>query len=1180
MKAAFLLVLVACFFPFLLALVVHVPQNERLEYGALLARETETSTSATTESSDNDATPTNATSTATSGNSTSASPSPTTVPLLNTSTNDIEEEEGRQNATSPGTLPIQPKVTPALGVGGFILLITGAVLALIGVRNLWVQVFLSSAFLTSLGVTVLIVYVMSPPVRSAIQGAYLVAIFFTGLTFGALAIVFKELAEGLGCLLGGFCTSMWLLSTKSGGLLTATDAKTGFIGAISVGFYAISFSHYTRPYGLIVSTSIAGGTAVSLGIDCYSKAGLKEFWLYLWALNDDIFPLGTDTYPVTRYIKVELAATVIVAIMGVISQLRLWKVVRDRRAKEEEKRQEEQRQKDVAEAETGRRLEENNMKERMEWEAKYGDQVTDSSSQDIPELAAGSHAFPADEREASKDEATEKQSISDSVVSYRCSDCRARGDGDDSDASEETKRNENEHDKDESDRTTCAHKATGGDGFGPKALHDAGTADDKSSAMTAIVGSETMSVYSKRLSMALSRRASVKSAGRSVSESQKALIPGEDDASSTQSVIEDVRDIDSDCHTIAAESHYQAMLDEEQPAKAEKLMNSNNPMNAEVPTNVSEPTKSHESSKSEDTPAKNDTLQPKADVAEQQIQPVEGQNTTIKAEVPPPVESQPLQAPAGIEMPVEVAPPNTGKSEQVTPQTEKDSEPGDAGKASPQSTHSRTEGPVEVSAGNSMEIPVEAPFKAPLSTNNAVKTDKPEGAGMVGKPPQAESPGNHNQKDQLTEDLTNESRPKPENERPQHGNGSPETRSAMNSPPDDKSPEIADEPLVSPTTNKQNATSLVRIPPPPKKEEPKRLNAETVEQIPRHTSRVVQTYRMNEWAKHLVAADIPELEPIQPFDDAPPECPVDKEEIAAPVKVAELMQTALNAQPPPAVESRNSGKDANEIRPHDSRTGSQKKKRRSKSPRRLSGLSVGSAHSLAHHSPAVQPQPGNLATASSVTLLTNVASAEPQQEDSEKLKSKWKGPPPLIAVREDMMRSRLSSLSLPTDPYVRHSAGYSPTDLSPRYSSTFQTAIAEEDDDIPLSQRRTMLHQQAPANALPAIPPPAAPPRWNNSGVPSRANSPAVLAAWRESVREDLKERSDPLKLAQPPVAASGPSDRSSSPFGQLGQRNASSTSIGDKIAEGIQRGDMSELHREAMRRMQAKANKSVNRLV
>lgn len=157
--------------------------------------------------------------------------------------------------------------------------------------------FLSSAFLTSLGVTVrvcsefdddsyklqvLIVYVMDPPVRDAIQGAYLVAIFFTGITFGGLAIVFKEIAEGLGCLLGGFCTSMWLLCTRSGGLLRTTDAKTGFIAAISVAFYAVSFSHYTRLYGLISATSIAGGTAFALGIDCYSKAGLKEFWLYIW----------------------------------------------------------------------------------------------------------------------------------------------------------------------------------------------------------------------------------------------------------------------------------------------------------------------------------------------------------------------------------------------------------------------------------------------------------------------------------------------------------------------------------------------------------------------------------------------------------------------------------------------------------------------------------------------------------------------------------------------------------------------------------------------------------------------------------------------------------------------------------------------------------------------------------
>lgn len=160
--------------------------------------------------------------------------------------------------------------------------------------------FLSTAFLTSLGVTVshainhtvnsvahclsqvLIVYVMNPPVRVAVQGAYLVAIFFTGITFGALSIVFKELTEGLGCLLGGFCLSMWLLSLKPGGLLTDDGSKSGFIGAISVGIYALSFTHYTRPYALIGSTAAAGGTAVALGIDCFSRAGLKEFWLYIW----------------------------------------------------------------------------------------------------------------------------------------------------------------------------------------------------------------------------------------------------------------------------------------------------------------------------------------------------------------------------------------------------------------------------------------------------------------------------------------------------------------------------------------------------------------------------------------------------------------------------------------------------------------------------------------------------------------------------------------------------------------------------------------------------------------------------------------------------------------------------------------------------------------------------------
>lgn len=123
---------------------------------------------------------------------------------------------------------------------------------------------------------------MNPPVSKGIQGAFVVATFITGVIFGALSMIFPEITEGLGCLLGGFCLSMWLLMLRPGGLLTSSGAKGIFIAAFCVGVYALSFSHYTRPYGLIASTSFAGATAVIIGIDCFSRAGLKEFWLYLW----------------------------------------------------------------------------------------------------------------------------------------------------------------------------------------------------------------------------------------------------------------------------------------------------------------------------------------------------------------------------------------------------------------------------------------------------------------------------------------------------------------------------------------------------------------------------------------------------------------------------------------------------------------------------------------------------------------------------------------------------------------------------------------------------------------------------------------------------------------------------------------------------------------------------------
>jgi hypothetical protein len=186
------------------------------------------------------------------------------------------------NASSD-SLPLHPKITPALGLIGALLLISGTLYAVVGIKNKWIYVFGSAAYLAALAVVVLIVYLMNTPVSNGVQGAFFVASFSTGVLFGGLALIFTDLTEGLGCLLGGFCVSMWFSSLKEGGLITSTTGRAIFIGCMSVAGYCLSFSHYTRTYGLIGSISFSGATITMLGVDCFSRAGWKEFWLYQWS---------------------------------------------------------------------------------------------------------------------------------------------------------------------------------------------------------------------------------------------------------------------------------------------------------------------------------------------------------------------------------------------------------------------------------------------------------------------------------------------------------------------------------------------------------------------------------------------------------------------------------------------------------------------------------------------------------------------------------------------------------------------------------------------------------------------------------------------------------------------------------------------------------------------------------
>ncbi|KAL2671048.1 hypothetical protein IWX47DRAFT_798374 [Phyllosticta citricarpa] len=255
-----------------------------------------------------------------------------------------------------------------------------------------VYVGFSAAFSAALAVTVLIEYLMNPPVTDAVQGAYFVIVVVTGLVVAGIAKLFTDITEGIGCLLGGFCIAMWFLVLKPGGLIPQKAARGVFIGCLTAACYCLSFNKHTKLHGLIVCISFAGATITVLGIDCFSRAGLKEFWLFLWGLNENAFPLSTNTYPITRGIRVELAGIVIFSLIGIVSQMKLWKIVRERKAQKDAHRRAQENERDRVDTEMGQKNLNELNRDKAQWELLYDDKPGDSAALQYLDSGIGSAA--------------------------------------------------------------------------------------------------------------------------------------------------------------------------------------------------------------------------------------------------------------------------------------------------------------------------------------------------------------------------------------------------------------------------------------------------------------------------------------------------------------------------------------------------------------------------------------------------------------------------------------------------------------------------------------------------------------------------------------------------------------------------------------------------------------------
>ncbi|KAJ9295510.1 hypothetical protein DTO271G3_5966 [Paecilomyces variotii] len=929
----------------------------------------------------------------------------------------------------PNVLPLQPKITPAVGIAGVVLIALGGIYALIGVKNRRLHIFLSTGFLTSLGVTVLIEYVMNPPVRDAVQGAYFVAIFVTGAIFGALALVFREITEGLGCLLGGFCLSMWLLELKSGGLVTGSGSKGAFIGAFSAGIYAVSFSHYTRPYGLVVATSFAGATAIVLGIDCFSRAGLKEFWLYLWELNTNTFPLNTNTYPVTRGIKVEIALTMIIFAMGLVSQFRLWKVVKERRKQQAMMESEEEKKREEHEAELGRQIEEANMRDRALWESVYGNKDAHPSDSGIDIDASDSPRKRSTAIETT--EIDPNHDSSNGQQSHRNSNETGSGVGNDPEQANDEVRDDEHHVSGEYVNELPGDFPPSGDKHPTpmplsfKAPEEKSSSDDDEGSVAAtLAGSD---ILARRLSTWLP-----KSAGRkpiSIAESEEAFVATKDEspASSVAGVPdEDERDIASDVS--------------DSPVGNENEANEDNtvPVGIEGPANQDT---THEKSASESA---SEGKSESAAQQSEQSQPETAERDREEKKKPDPADVLPARQVLSL-LPVSSPPPTTGQS-----MSEQDGK-----------SHSR------------------------------------EGTAIM------------------------------------------PSRTA---------------------SEKQEGQSSGRK---------ATLTADTMTQLPDRVSRVVSSYRTNEWAKHLSEAETPEIEPIRPIIEDKPLGDTTKEAVA-PVQVEELLQTPLTARPPPSVpipntidqqygltnshslSSRSKSRSPKSVSPEPNKdlTGVRRASTGVAPPPLTPLLRSGSNASLASQHSLLQP---GYRRHSSSQLLSNTLAATPIDESKEVdfQKPQYGKSPQLMTQRQSLIRNRVSSTSLSRDSWIPHSASASRQSLglgisSPGYGSQ---ANLIEDDDIPLAKRRDMIQQQ----------------------LLSSARTDATGAAWRESIRQDLSRTTLPYSSS-----AFSRSEHDQA-WTVRQQQMMAANHIDQAIAQGMQRGELRDLHREAMRRMQAAAYRAGN---
>ncbi|KAM0756357.1 hypothetical protein T439DRAFT_352054 [Meredithblackwellia eburnea MCA 4105] len=223
------------------------------------------------------------------------------------------------------------KVDAAFGVMGGLLVTSAIPMGLWGSRNRW-SVFLpssppnqswrvrvghagrSSFFLVGIYAGSLLVGLMiigfgvvgsvHDP-SSTLRGLFLFASLAGGAICGALCVVFWKLASHLAAAFGGFVIGVFVDSVRSSGLISPIGVRyILFIAPAAIGFVLSTFDKLNA-FCLLISTSALGAMALVVGVDCFTTAGLKEFFVFNLGLRS-LFPKLKGNFPLSLGMQIEL----------------------------------------------------------------------------------------------------------------------------------------------------------------------------------------------------------------------------------------------------------------------------------------------------------------------------------------------------------------------------------------------------------------------------------------------------------------------------------------------------------------------------------------------------------------------------------------------------------------------------------------------------------------------------------------------------------------------------------------------------------------------------------------------------------------------------------------------------------------------------------------------------------